>query len=52
MIDDTLAAILVCTECHAALNQEPPWLVCSACGLGFEVTDGIPNMLLSDARRR
>lgn len=51
MIDERLAEILVCTACHGQLEQQEPLLVCAPCGLGFEVKDEIPNMLLGDARK-
>lgn len=54
-----LLDILACPNCHAAFRVEPPdpapttELVCTsaACGLAYPVRDGIPVLLLDEARR-
>jgi uncharacterized protein YbaR (Trm112 family) len=53
LIDERLAAILVCTDCHGDLAEdaEASTLVCTKCGLRYAVVDGIANMILADATR-
>ncbi|MBB1245145.1 Trm112 family protein [Streptomyces durbertensis] len=55
-----LLEILACPACHAALREEPAAdgqdaeLRCTAdsgCGLAYPVRDGIPVLLVDEARR-
>lgn len=50
-----LLEILACPNCHSALavDDEREELVCVAsdCGLAYPVIDGIPVMLVDEARR-
>ncbi|MCZ7414591.1 MULTISPECIES: Trm112 family protein [unclassified Streptomyces] len=56
-----LLEILACPACHAPLREEPAptgepadaELVCTdaACGLAYPVRDGIPVLLVDEARR-
>ena len=50
-----LLEILACPNCHSALavDDERDELVCVAsdCGLAYPVVDGIPVMLVDEARR-
>ena len=50
-----LLEILACPNCHSALavDDERSELVCVAsdCGLAYPVVDGIPVMLVDEARR-
>jgi uncharacterized protein YbaR (Trm112 family) len=50
-----LLEILACPNCHSALavDDEREELVCVAsdCGLAYPVVDGIPVMLVDEARR-
>ncbi|WP_236243389.1 Trm112 family protein [Streptomyces sp. CC228A] len=52
-----LLEILVCPACHARLSDhtadEAPELVCTSedCGLAYPVRDGIPVLLVDEARR-
>ncbi|ARZ69808.1 MULTISPECIES: Trm112 family protein [Streptomyces] len=54
-----LLEILACPACHAPLREEgateeTPELVCqggSGCGLAYPVRDGIPVLLVDEARR-
>lgn len=51
-LDPLLLEILACPcEAHAALevNSAQQLLVCTVCGRGFPVRDGIPVMLLDEA---
>ena len=52
MLDTTLLEILVCPRCKGELEhrREPEELICHACRLRYEVRDGIPIMLIDEAR--
>jgi uncharacterized protein YbaR (Trm112 family) len=54
MIDPELMAILVCPRCHAGLAEDVPAqeLHCTGpqCGLVYPVRDGIPVLLVDQAR--
>lgn len=53
LLSPLLQELLVCPQCRGALteNEAERTLTCS-CGLVFSVgADGIPNMLIDDARR-
>jgi uncharacterized protein YbaR (Trm112 family) len=53
-IDPELLAILVCPKCRSdvTLNDAQSELLCtdSACGLVYPVREGIPVMLIDEAR--
>lgn len=55
-LDDTLLSIIVCPQCHGELEPvesgpDGPELVCRrGCGLAFPVRDGIPVLLVDEAR--
>lgn len=53
LIDQRLAAILVCADCHGELEElaDESVLRCVKCGLRFGVSDGIPNMIVADATK-
>ncbi|MGF1431401.1 Trm112 family protein [Kitasatospora sp. LaBMicrA B282] len=61
-IEPFLLEILVCPSCHAALREsatgadaaeQQAELVCTGtdCGLAYPVRDGIPVLLVDEARR-
>ncbi|WP_035848603.1 Trm112 family protein [Kitasatospora azatica] len=56
-LEPFLLEILVCPRCHAKLNERDeagqPELVCTGadCGLIYEIRDGIPLLLVDEARR-
>ncbi len=52
MLDKELLEILVCPQCKGELEYrtDPEELVCRRCRLVFEVRDGIPIMLLDEAK--
>jgi len=53
LLNPLLQELLVCPQCHGELteNEAERTLTC-LCGLIFSVgEDGIPNMLIEDARR-
>jgi uncharacterized protein YbaR (Trm112 family) len=51
-----LLAIIVCPACHGELalvdgkQSTQPELVCQGCGLAYPVRDGIPVLLVDEAR--
>ena len=50
-LDPQLLAILVCPQCHGDLALEGAELVCQDCGLAYPVRDGIPVLLVDEARK-
>jgi uncharacterized protein YbaR (Trm112 family) len=50
-LDPDLLAILACPACHGDLDARDQELVCLACGLAYPVRDGIPVLLVDEARR-
>ena len=48
-----LLEILACPACHAPLREEDDELRCTGtdCGLVYPVRDGIPVLLVDEARR-
>ncbi|HSK21432.1 MAG TPA: Trm112 family protein [Longimicrobiales bacterium] len=52
MLDQRLLEILVCPKCKGELEHRPDAgeLVCHACGLRYEIRDGIPIMLIDEAK--
>lgn len=54
-IDPALLAILACPDTHHSpltLDAEAGELLCSTCDRAFPVRDGIPVLLLDEARHR
>ena len=49
-IHPDLLKILVCPMAHAELKLENGQLVCSRCGPRFRIEDGIPIMLIEEAK--
>ncbi|MGW1895294.1 Trm112 family protein [Streptomyces sp. NPDC002004] len=48
-----LLEILACPACHSPLQETAPELICTSkdCGLAYPVRDGIPVLLVDEARR-
>lgn len=51
-----LLAIIVCPDCHGEFrvverSGAEPELACQGCGLVYPVRDGIPVLLVDEARR-
>lgn len=50
-----LLEILACPACHSPLREEAEELICTGegtrCGLVYPVRDGIPVLLVDEARR-
>jgi uncharacterized protein YbaR (Trm112 family) len=51
-LDPHLLELLVCPKCRGPLDleEDPPALVCPACRLRYEIRDGIPIMLIDEAK--
>lgn len=51
-MDNALLDILACPVCKSSLHYQKPQqqLICKACRLAFPVRDGIPVMLVEEAR--
>lgn len=52
-IDPKLVDLLACPKCHGKLATvpQPEGFACEACKLFYAVDDGLPNMLVDDAKR-
>ena len=52
MVDPQLLEILVCPQCKGELEyrQQDAELVCNKCRLRYEIRDGIPIMLIDEAK--
>jgi len=52
-LDPQLLELIACPACHAtlAVDEERNELLCSGCGLAYPVRDGIPVLLVDEARR-
>ncbi len=53
LVPDELMEILVCPDCKGDLEEREAEqeLACLGCGLRYPVRDGIPVMLVEEARR-
>ena len=54
-IDPALLAVLACPDTHHSpltVDEAASELVCTTCDRAFPVRDGIPVLLLDEARRR
>lgn len=51
-LDQDLLDILVCPDCHGDVEYKDrrKVLVCQGCGLQYPVRDGIPVMLVEEAK--
>jgi uncharacterized protein YbaR (Trm112 family) len=50
-MDPKLMAILVCPLCKAKLEKKNNELICTKCKLAYPIDDGIPVMLIDQARK-
>ncbi|WP_232679578.1 Trm112 family protein [Nocardioides sp. R-C-SC26] len=54
-MDPALLEIIVCPDCHGELTvaaaDDGVELTCGSCGLAYPVRDGIPVLLVDEARR-
>ena len=51
MIDDELMEILACPACKGPVELQEEWIVCQECGLRYPIRDGIPIMLVEEAKQ-
>ncbi len=51
MIDEALLKLLVCPKSKAPLKQVGDELVCDISGLAYPIVDGIPVLLIEEARK-
>ena len=51
MIDNDLLKILVCPQSKAPLKLEGEELLCEKSGLAYPIIDGIPILLVEEARK-
>lgn len=51
-IDERLLAILVCPQCRGPLveRHRRQIMICEACALAYPIREGIPVLLLDEAR--
>ena len=50
MISEELLEILACPKCHGKLELDPSGLKCPKDRLLYEIVDGIPVMLVEEAK--
>ena len=52
-LDPALLEILACPNCRSPLREDEAAseLVCTGCGFAYPVRDGIPTLLIDEARR-
>lgn len=51
MIDEELLKILACPKCKGELKLEEDGLLCENCRLLYPIKDGIPIMLIDEAKK-
>ena len=51
-IDPNILAVLACPECHSSLAEIGSELLCAECPLAYPIRDGIPVLLIDQARKR
>jgi Uncharacterized conserved protein len=51
MIDEELLKLLVCPQSKAPLKQVGDELICEVSGLAYPINDGIPVLLIEEARK-
>ena len=51
VIDPALLEIIVCPACRAEVRPVADELLCQGCGLAYPVRDGIPVLLVDEARK-
>ncbi len=51
MIDDSLLKLLVCPKSKAPLKQVGDELICEESGLAYPIVDGVPVLLVEEARK-
>ncbi len=51
MIDDALLKLLVCPKSKSPLKQVGNELICEVSGLAYPIEDGVPILLVEEARQ-
>jgi len=51
LIDRELLEILACPVCKTGVEEKGEFLVCTECGRMYPVRDGIPIMLVDEAKQ-
>ncbi|RUA05087.1 MAG: Trm112 family protein [Gammaproteobacteria bacterium] len=51
MIDEALLKLLACPQSKAPLKQVDDELICEESGLAYPIVDGIPVLLIEEARK-
>lgn len=51
-LDDTLLQLICCPACHGTFEPEArDSLTCASCGLVYPIRNGVPVLLVDEARR-
>ncbi len=50
-LDERLLEVIACPACRSRLTPGDDELACQGCGLVYPVRDGIPVLLVDEARR-
>lgn len=50
-VSPQLLEIIVCPDCHGELREAASELLCQGCGLAYPIQDGIPVLLVDEARK-
>ena len=52
-LDEQLLEILICPDCRAGVEYKDRrnLVICTGCGLQYPVKDGIPSMIVEEAKR-
>jgi uncharacterized protein YbaR (Trm112 family) len=53
MLDKELLEVLCCPECRGEVKEQGDKIICqnSECGLQYPIKDGIPVMLVEEAKK-
>ena len=52
ILDDKLLAIIRCPSCRGTFGEPAPdEITCTSCGLAYPIRNGVPVLLLDEARR-
>jgi uncharacterized protein YbaR (Trm112 family) len=53
MLNKDLLEILACPACKTSVREAGEWLICQnpACGLQYPIREGIPVMLIDEAKK-
>ncbi|MDK1031443.1 MAG: Trm112 family protein [Planctomycetia bacterium] len=51
MDEESLFKLLVCPACRGEVHREGERVVCASCGMRYPIREGIPILLVHDARK-